>query len=409
VRAEIIAVGSELVHFGMRDANSEWLCRRLLDIGIRAAVRTDVEDDDKLIANTVALAVKRSAVVLISGGLGPTEDDRTRGAVARGVGVALERDETVVAELERRFAERGRRFTPEQARQAYRPRGAEWLLNPLGTAPGFALDLGGVLLFALPGVPGELKSIFESAVEPRLRERVGEHASASRVFRIGGKIEPAVDTAIRDLYDDPNVTFTVLARSTGMEVLVTVEAKNAAEARRRLDAIDAAIVSRLGDALIGRGDRTLARAVGEMLVASGLTLATAESCTAGLLAGELTEVPGSSAWFRGGVVVYANDLKTELAGVDAAVIEAHGAVSAEVARMLAEGARERCRADLGIGVTGVAGPGGGTPDKPVGRVHVALADAGETVDRRFDLIGDRRLIRKRAVIGALEMLRRRLL
>jgi nicotinamide-nucleotide amidase len=146
-----------------------------------------------------------------------------------------------------------------------------------------------------------------------------------------------------------------------------------------------------------------------MLVSAGLSLATAESCTAGLLAGEVTEVPGSSAWFRGGVVVYANDLKTNLAGVDAAVIEAHGAVSAEVARMLAEGVRKRCGADLGIGVTGVAGPGGGTPDKPVGRVHIALADADETIDRRLDLIGERRLIRKRAVISALEMLRRRLL
>jgi len=393
----------------MRDANSEWLCRRLLEIGIRVKVRTDVEDDDDLIATAVAQAVKRSAAVVVSGGLGPTEDDRTRAALARGLGVELERDEAVVAELERRFAQRGRRFTPEQARQAYRPRGAEWLPNPLGTAPGFSVDLGGVLLFALPGVPGELKSIFDASVAPRLRERVGEHALASRVFRVGGKIEPAVDTAIRDLYDDPDVTFTVLARATGLEVLVTVEAESAREARGRLDAIDAAIVDRLGDALIGRDDRTLARAVGEMLVSAGLTLATAESCTAGLLAAEVTEVPGSSRWFRGGVVVYANDLKTDLAGVDAAVIETHGAVSAEVARMLAEGVRERCGADLGIGVTGVAGPGGGTPDKPVGRVHIALSDDDGTLDRRLDMIGDRRLIRRRAVIGALEMIRRRLL
>ncbi len=409
IRAELIAVGSELVHFSMRDTNSDWLTARLLDLGIRVSSRLAIEDDEGRIARAVTDAMERSPLVLVSGGLGPTEDDLTRYGIARALDRVLVRDDEIVAALERGFAARGYKFRPEQARQAERPEGAAWLPNPLGTAQGFVVEHGGGLLFALPGVPGELRRMFDTEVAPRVRARFAGRKIAHRVFRVSRRTESSLDTAIRDLYDEPGLTVTVLARSTGLEVLATVETDDAEESMRRLDRLDAALVERLGADLFGRDDQTLPQVLGDVLLERGLTLATAESCTAGLLSATVTEIPGSSRWYRGGVVVYADDLKTRLAGVPPGLIATHGAVSTEVAGSLATGVKIRCETDLGVGVTGIAGPGGATPDKPVGRVYVTVVDDRGAVEREFDLIGERALIRRRAVNAALDMVRRRAL
>ena len=256
MRAELIAVGSELVHFSMRDTNSDWLTERLLGLGIRVASRRAIEDDENHIAFAVSQAMERSPLVLVCGGLGPTEDDLTRAGIARALDRPLVRDDAVSADLERRFRERGRRFTPEQARQAYRPEGAEWLPNPLGTAPGFVVDRDDHLVFALPGVPAELEMMFDAGVAPRVRVRFTGQTIAHRVFRVSRRTESSLDAAIRDLYGEPGLTVTVLARSTGLEVLATVETDDAAESVRRLDALDGALVERLGSIICKRSKPT---------------------------------------------------------------------------------------------------------------------------------------------------------
>ncbi|MDX1390384.1 MAG: competence/damage-inducible protein A, partial [Acidobacteriota bacterium] len=238
IRAELIAVGSELVHFSRRDTNSDWLTARLLGLGIRVGSRLAIEDDEERIAREVSAAIERSPVVLVSGGLGPTEDDRTRPGVARALGRPLVCDEKVVRALQRGFAARGYTFLPEQTRQAERPEGAVWLPNPLGTAPGFFVELERGLLFALPGVPAELRRMFDEEVASRVKSRFGVRGIAHRVFRVSRKTESSLDAAIRDLYDEPGLTVTVLARSTGLEVLATVETDDRAESTRRLDALD---------------------------------------------------------------------------------------------------------------------------------------------------------------------------
>lgn len=407
MRASILAVGSELLHAGRRDSNGDWLAERLQRRGVDVAFRALLPDEPDLLADSIRLALSRSDLVMLSGGLGPTEDDRTREAAARALGVPLVRDEEVVGAIRARFEERGRPFRPHQARQADRPDGADWLANPLGTAPGFLARAGRSVLVALPGVPGELRTMFDANVD-RIVPPGRAGGRARRTFKISGRLESSVDRQIRDLYDTPGCVVTILAGVRGIELHVVATGVDEAEARRRLEAVEAEIVARTAPDLYGRDDDTLAAVAGEALLARGWTVAVAESCTGGLLGGELTSVPGSSRWFRGGLLVYTDELKVALAGVDRRTIEEHGAVSEPVACELARGARSRCASDVGIGVTGIAGPGGGTDRKPVGLVHVAIVDpAGETCEA-FRFPGDREAVRARTVAWALDRLWRRL-
>lgn len=403
MNATLIAIGSELVHAGREDSNGAWIAERLGRLGVRVRARVAVEDDRMAIAGFLQDASESSDLVILTGGLGPTEDDRTREAVAAALGVELERDPAQVRILQRRFEDRGFEFLPHQARQAERPAGADWLPNPLGTAPGFIAAAASARIVALPGVPSEMRAMFEVGVVTWL-EGLPRGASARRVIKIAGRHESWVDRRIQDLYDRPGAVVTILARLSGIEIHLGTEAADPEQAIRQLDALDGDVVERVGDHVFGRDDDTLAAAAGHALRASHRTVATAESCTAGMIAAEITTVPGSTEWFRGGLVVYDNDLKHRLAGVHPPTIEAHGAVSPEVARELADGARTRCGADIGIGVTGVAGPEGGTADKPVGLVHLALYDGIEFRDRRILLPGDRAQIRARTVTAALDLL-----
>jgi len=406
VDVELIAVGTELLDLGRSDTNSEWLTERLLRVGARVTARTAVGDDVPRIAGQIRTALARADLVIVSGGLGPTGDDRTREAVASALGAPLERDPAMAGALEARFRVHGRRFSDHQRSQADRPRGARWLANPVGIAPGFVVDGPGVALVVLPGVPAELRAIFDLEVAPLVPRRTPR---ARRVLKIAGRTESWVDERIRDLYAEPGTTVTILARPEGIEVSLQVHGADAGDATSRLDALDARIAQRVGVDLFGRDGDTLAAVTGELLRRAGLTLGTAESCTGGMMAGAVTDVPGSSAWFRGGVVAYSDELKVELAGVSRATLAEHGAVSAAVAVELAHGARVRCGAAVGVGITGVAGPAGGTPAKPVGLVHVAVDREGSLSERELRLGGDREAIRRRTVTSALDVVRRALL
>jgi nicotinamide-nucleotide amidase len=402
MNAAIVAVGTELLRHGKVDTNGQWITDRLLVRGVRVDLRAAVGDDAHAIGALVAHALGMCDLVLLTGGLGPTADDRTREGVAEATGHTLERDEEVVRALAARFAVRGFPFLPMQARQADRPAGAVWLANPIGSAPGFALAHGGGLVVVLPGVPAEMRAMFDEHVVPRL----APSGIARRALHVAGKSEAAVETALADLYGEEGVEVTILAGRDGVDLHLLAQAASHGEALERVGRVEQRMIERLGSDLYGTGEETLARAVGTGLVALGRTVAVAESCTAGLLAAALTSVPGSSAWFRGGFLPYADDLKVGLCGVDPALLAAHGAVSEPVVRALARGARDRARADLGVGISGIAGPGGGTQDKPVGLVHVALADRSREEAWATRWVGDRELVRARAVSFALDRIRR---
>jgi nicotinamide-nucleotide amidase len=409
MNAKLIAVGSELLRFGRQDSNGDWITERLQRLGVEVVGRTSVGDDEARLATEIEAAIGSADLVVLTGGLGPTEDDRTRAALARAMGLELVRDDRRVALLRAFFDRRGKAFHAEQAKQADRPVGSEWIDNPLGIAPGIVCRPGGRLLIALPGVPAEMKRMFDDGVVPLIGPSEGG-GLARRVLKVGGRFESSVDAQVRDLYGTPGVEVTILTGREGIELHLLAEGDDAGEARSRVEALDGELSARLGVDLYGRDDETLAEVTGRMLGRHGATVATAESCTAGLLAATLTDVAGSSRWFRGGLVVYSDDLKVSLAGVAPGMLAAHGAVSEEVARSLAQGARHRCGADYGIGITGIAGPGGGTEDKPVGLVHVALAEGDRPTEGwRLQQIGGRELVRRRTVVFAMDRLRRALL
>jgi len=409
MNARLIAVGSELLRFGRHDSNGDWITERLQRLGVEVVGRTVVGDDQARMVAEIEAAVASADVVVLTGGLGPTEDDRTREALARALGLALERDAGRVALLREFFDRRGKPFQPEQEKQADRPVGAAWIDNPLGIAPGILFRRGAGLLIALPGVPAEMKKMFDETVAP-LIGRSGEGRLARRVLKVGGRFESSVDAQVRDLYATPGVEVTILTGREGIELHLLADGVDAGDARSRIEDLDRKLAARLGADLYGRDDENLSEVAGRMLCRHEATLATAESCTAGLLAATVTAVAGSSRWFRGGLVVYSDDLKISLAGVRPETLEAHGAVSEQVARSLAQGARRKCGADYGIGITGIAGPGGGSEEKPVGLVHVALAENEQRTEHwRLEQIGGRDLVRRRTVVFALDRLRRALL
>jgi nicotinamide-nucleotide amidase len=408
LNAVVIAVGSELLRPLRRDTNGDWLIARLFDLGIEASWRTAIGDDVASISHVVRQALADAGTVIVTGGLGPTEDDRTREAVARALDVPLTRDPMMADRIAALFTARGRVPSPRQSVQADRPDGMTFIDNPLGSAPGLLLQRDDGVLAVLPGVPAEMKSMFDASVAPRLA--ACKHGALARTtLRVAGRPESTVDDLLRDLYGTEGTETTILASAGSVELLLTARGADAVDARRRLVGLAEAMRARLGVDCYGVDDESLAVAVSRLLVVKGQSVAVAESCTGGLLGATLTDVPGASAWFRGGLVCYANDLKNSLAGVPDELLREHGAVSEPVALALAAGARRVCSADFALAITGVAGPEGGTVEKPVGTVHVALADAGPGRAVKIDWPGDRELIRRRAVTVALDLLRRRLL
>ncbi|MBV9925826.1 MAG: competence/damage-inducible protein A [Acidobacteria bacterium] len=408
--AEIIAVGSELLTPFRTDTNSLWLTERLNTVGVEVKLKTIVGDDDARLEETVRDALKRSGIVVLTGGLGPTEDDITRKITARALGRRLLLDEKVLDDIKAKFLRWGRKMPEINARQAMVMEGAEVLNNPNGSAPGMYLEHEGRVVVLLPGPPREMKPMFDNLVLPRLAERAGGVRVVRRVLRVAGLGESAVDERIAPVYTQyKNPQTTILFNNTEIELHLTAQGKTEAEAELLLDGLAGQIEERLGDSIFAFRGEKMEEVVGLRLAVGGFTLATAESCTGGLIAHRLTEVPGSSTYFMEGFVTYSNEAKTRLLGVPAELIERHGAVSAEVAEAMAVGVKQRAGTDFGLSVTGIAGPGGGTEEKPVGLVYVALADDAHIEHKRLMLPGDRYLIRWRSSQFALDLLRRRLI
>jgi nicotinamide-nucleotide amidase len=401
---EILATGDELLTGQVVDTNSAWLMDRLWELGVMVRRKTLVGDDRQDLAAALAETTGRADVVVMSGGLGPTEDDLTAECVAAAMGVPLEEDRASLEAIRARFEKLGRVMTPNNAKQARFPRGATILPNRWGTAPGFAVRLGRAELFCLPGVPAEYKGLCEEAALPRIAARAGA-VVAARLVKLIGIPESHADQAMRPVMDAPenrDVRFGYRAHWPEIHVKWSVPGP---DAEARADRILAQVRRIFGDAIFAEGKEELAPLVVERLVARGERLAVAESCTGGLVAEMVTRVAGASNAFDLGVVAYANAMKSALLEVPRDALAAHGAVSEPVARALAEGARRRAGATWGIGVTGIAGPGGGTPEKPVGTVHMAIAGPQGTTAWMKKFFGDRDRVRKTAAYDVLNQLR----
>ena len=406
LRAYILSTGDELVRGRTLDTNTSEIARALQAEGLTMAGASIVGDDEAALAAAIRQACAAADVVVMSGGLGPTADDCTRAAAAAAAGVAIERRPELEEALRRRYAERGAHMPPSNLLQADRPVGAETLANPRGTAPGFVLRIGDATFFALPGPPNEMRGVLTEQVLPRLRALLPapRRVVRTRTVETFGAREATVGEALRDMMvrgREPRVGTT--AGRGVIRVVVHAEGEESA-VEEALARDEAEIRRRLGKIVFGADGESLAEAVVRSLKARCLRVAVAESCTGGLLGAALTEVPGSSDVFVGGVIAYANEVKVRDLGVPAETLERVGAVSEEVARAMATGVRTRFGTDIGVGITGVAGPGGGTQEKPVGLVHVAVDHAGLVKHRRLMLPGDRDLIREIAVKSALALL-----
>ncbi|MBC8029756.1 MAG: competence/damage-inducible protein A [Pyrinomonadaceae bacterium] len=408
--AEIIAIGSELLAPDRSDTNSLWLTEKLNSIGIEVKLKTIVGDDDERLEEAIRDASRRSKVVITTGGLGPTEDDITRKVAARALGRRLLLDETILADLRQRFLAFGHVMPERNSRQAMVIEDAEVLANPNGSAPGIFIEHDGVAIILLPGPPREMRPMFEDHVLPRLVVRAGAVKVVRRMLRVAGLGESALDEKIAPIYTQyENPQTTILFNQTEVEIHLTARGRSEEEAEALLDRLSEQLEERLGDAVFSFAGEKMEEVVGLKLSVGRYTLAVAESCTGGLISQRLTDVAGSSKYFVEGVVAYSNETKTRALGVKTALLREHGAVSKEVAEAMAEGVRKRAKTDFGLSITGIAGPDGGSDEKPVGLVYIALADDAHTKSRKLMLPGDRQLIRWRASQAALDLLRRRLI
>ncbi len=408
--AEIIAVGSEMLTPYRQDTNSLAMTAELNRLGVEVAFKTILGDSLPQLTDACRIALRRADIVLFSGGLGPTEDDLTREAVAAALRVGLTRDLTVVEALKRRFEKRGIAIREINYKQGDVIDGAELLPNSNGTAPGqwIATEFEGKprYIALLPGPPKELTALFAEQVRPRLARVVPQQHIATGQLRMAVVPESEVDARTSPIYTQyADVQTTILSTQGEIQLHFLCAKPTQAEAGARVTDLLTRCQQQVAEFVFSSNGNSLEQVVLQQLAAHHLTLATAESCTGGLIAQRLTGVPGSSESFLGGAVVYANALKTTFADVSAEIIERHGAVSEEVAGALAEGIRARTGADLAIGVTGIAGPGGATAAKPVGRVYIALASPEGATVREFTLMGDRERVRWFASQHALVMLR----
>ena len=410
MKAAIVAVGSEMLTPFRVDTNSLVVTEGLNAIGVDIRLKVVVGDDVEELARVLDSALTWADVIILTGGLGPTEDDITRDGLARVLKVPLDVHESVVDGIRERFALRGRSMPEINRRQALAPRGATLLENTHGTAPGLWIEHGSTAIVALPGPPREMRPILDAVIAERLSSRGAERGLFRRVLKITGRLESEVDAEAQPIYGKGTaapvpISTTILAVLGQIELHLTASAESEAVAASALERAVGELQNVLGSAIYSVDGQALEAVVGDLLRAKRLTVAVAESCTGGLVASRLTDVPGSSAYFERGVVCYSNRAKVELAGVPEALIVAHGAVSEPVARAMAEGIRARAGTEVGIGVTGIAGPGGGSPEKPVGTVVIAVV-VGELVRvRTVRLFGEREQIKFQAAQGAMNLLR----
>jgi nicotinamide-nucleotide amidase len=407
MRAEIIAIGSELLTPYRLDTNSLFLTDGLNQVGIRVVHKAVVGDSLDDMRASFRQALDRADLIVACGGLGPTDDDRTREAVADLLGRKLELNEDVLRHIQELFRRFGRVMPEINRRQAMVPEGATVIPNPRGSAPGLWIEASGHIVILLPGVPSELRAMFEQEIRPRLTRLGHDERLFTRDLRITGLPESEVEQRVSPLYAlYPDTETTILASPPGIQLHPRVWSRDPAKANQVLDEMVKRMALALGEHLYSTEGEAMEEVVARSLTENRATIAVAESCTGGLLAERLTNIPGSSVYFLGGVVCYSNELKSALVDVPAELIESKGAVSPEVALALADGIRQRTGATIGVGVTGIAGPGGGTPEKPVGLVHIGIADERGPRERRFQFPGDRERIRMHASQTALDSVRR---
>ncbi len=411
-RAAFVAIGSELLTPLRLDTNSLFVTELLNAIGVRVVIKSVVGDDPTELAEVLALALARADLVICCGGLGPTDDDVTREVVSRALGQPLRESAAITERLRERFAARSLGAMPEiNRRQAMVPEGAQVLENGRGSAPGLWIEADGRYVVLLPGPPRELQPMMEAVVAQRLRALTGGAVVTRRVIKITGRIESQTEELLQPLYEAwrgwvPAVEATILAKLGQLELYLTVRSPDEAHARSSLDRAATSVATLLGDDVFSLDGTSLEGVVGQLLEARGEQIAVAESCTGGLVASRLTDVAGSSTYVERGIVAYSNRAKIELLGVSEVVLAEHGAVSEPVGCAMAEGIRTRSGATIGIGVTGIAGPGGGSTTKPVGTVVVAVAHHGAVRAQTFRFSGERDQVKFQASQAALDMVRR---
>jgi nicotinamide-nucleotide amidase len=405
-KASIVSIGNELLSGLTVDTNASYLGSTLLSIGIPVASSYTVADEIDSIVRVLDLAQADADVIVATGGLGPTDDDLTRQAVAQKLGVDLRLEPELLERLEKFFAKRSLRVSNKCKIQAYLPAGSEAIANKLGTAPGIMAEAGGKLFFALPGVPAEMKKMFEDSVLPKLQGSGDEQAVVVRKLRCFGAGESQIAQLVGSVMGrgrDPLVNCT--ARNGVVTLHIVATARDKAKAEQLAQKDDNMLRDKLAGLVFGTAEQSLAEVVGDKLAEQNKTLAIAESCTGGNLARLVTDIPGASDYLTCGWVTYSNEAKVRELGVSADLLENHGAVSEQVASAMAEGAREKAGTDIAIGITGIAGPAGGSDQKPVGLVYISLAWAQAGKTERFVLGGNREMIRQRAARIALNMLR----
>lgn len=411
MKIEILAVGTELLTPFFQDTNSLFLTAGLNGLGLPVSFKTLVGDDEEDLLRAVRTAMARSRLILIMGGLGPTEDDRTRETVARALGRKLVFQKELLVGIRGRFRRRGLAMPPSNLKQCRVIEGAEILENPHGTAPGLWLETSRHRFALLPGPPRELRPMFEGHVLPRLAA-LGRGLTVRRVLRLTGLGESGMETRIKNVYEQVpgSVSITTLAVPGDLSIHLTYQGPGPGpEAEALLETLEAKLRRRLSPWIYSSAGWSLEEVVGRLLDEQGKTLSCAESCTGGLLGHRLTEVPGSSSYFLESAVVYSDRAKVRRLGVPASLIDRHGAVSAAVARQMAVGVRKACRADYGLSITGIAGPEGGTPRKPVGLVYIALARDGGVAVHRKCFFGGRSQVKFQSTQAALDILRKALL
>lgn len=409
--AEIIAVGSELLTPYRMDTNSLELTEKLMELGIRVNGKCVVGDNEEDIARAIRASAVRAQIIIITGGLGPTNDDRTREGIAKAFKLKLIFREDIHTWIKERYKQLTKMDPPDNlARMAFVPEGAEIIENEVGTAPGLWLEVkeGALYVIAFPGPPPEWRPMFE-IIKGKL-EKFGNHHFTRRVLRVAGLRESQVEEKISFFYTGvKNPQVSILASAEDVQVHIWARAREKDEADRLAGEMKEKFLKALGDNVYTQNDEPLEKVVGELLRKNGKTLAVAESCSGGLLSHRITNIPGSSDYFLMGAITYSNEAKIKILGVKREDIEKYGAVSEPVAAQMAEGVRKLAGADFGIGITGIAGPGGGTPEKPVGLVYIGISWEGGTEVKRFRFPGNRIQVKTYTTSYALDMLRRKLL
>ncbi|MDA8441945.1 MAG: competence/damage-inducible protein A [Peptococcaceae bacterium] len=408
MKAELISTGTELLLGQTLNTNAYYLSQKLTTLGINVYYHTTVGDNPERLETALEQALQRSDLVITTGGLGPTLDDLTKDTVCKVMGLERELHEESLIWVQGFFAKLGRDMPENNLRQAYFPQGSRIIPNRLGTAPGAIVEKGEKIVIILPGPPFEMQPMFEETVESFLQEKVQvtPETTLHKVYRVFGMAESAVEEALGEVLTTPEgVSIALLAKQAEIHVRVAAHAQTALAAEQLLAGLTPKIESKLGDAIFGIDAEDMASSVGKLLRATKLSLVTAESCTGGLIGGAVTAVAGSSDYYHGGYVTYTNGLKKRLLGVERATLTKWGAVSAETAREMASGARLRTGADIAVAVTGIAGPDGGSPEKPVGLVFVGLATPDDVLAYRYNFFGDRQAIRALTVNGALNRVR----